>query len=98
MWHHRLGGMTSQNPGQQTMQKGGGMASNSTPSAPFGRPRQRPLPESGTVRIQVTLPAVLVNEVYAQAEIERRHLSDIHRQALAEYFANHPPETWRHIG
>lgn len=74
------------------------MSSTSTPNAPFGRPRRRPLPETGTVRIQVTLPADLVREVYSQADSERRHISDIHRQALTEFYDRNPPETWRHIG
>lgn len=66
-------------------------------SAPYGRPRAA-LPKTGTARIQVTLPASMVRAMYDQANAERRPLSSIAGQALTEFYARNPPETWRHIG
>ncbi|MFZ2560749.1 hypothetical protein ACTXJM_11195 [Corynebacterium variabile] len=66
-------------------------------SAPYGRPRAA-LPESGTARIQVTLPASMVRTIYDQANAERRPLSSIAGQALTEFYDRNPPESWRHIG
>jgi hypothetical protein len=65
-------------------------------STPYGRPRAT-LPESGTARIQITLPVRMVRSMYAQANAERRPLSSIAAEAFSEFYGNHPPETWRHI-
>jgi len=65
--------------------------------APYGRPRAE-LPDTGTARIQVTLPASMVRTMYDQASAERRPLSSIAGEALTLYYAKYPPETWRHIG
>ncbi|MFZ2274736.1 MAG: hypothetical protein WAW21_13865 [Corynebacterium variabile] len=62
--------------------------------APFGRPRGAPLPEQGRVRLQVGVPVGVARGLYAQAAAERRHLADIVTQALKEYAAAHPPESW----
>lgn len=70
---------------------------NVSESAPYGRPRAA-LPETGTARIQVTLPASMVRRMYDQANAERRPLSSIAGQALTEFYDRNPPETWRHIG
>ncbi|MFZ2275121.1 hypothetical protein [Corynebacterium variabile] len=65
--------------------------------APFGRPRRVPLPQQGVVRLQVQVPVQLVRGVYAQAEVERRHLASIVTEALQEYAVAHPPESWSAI-
>jgi hypothetical protein len=63
------------------------------PRAPFGRPR-RELPADGLMRLQIRVPARLGRLVYAQSAVERRHLSAIVSEALAEYYQRHPAESW----
>lgn len=80
--------------GTEVVEQVSGMAGE---RAPFGRPRRVPLPQQGVVRLQVRVPARLVRGVYAQAEVERRHLASIVTEALQEYAVAHPPESWSAI-
>ena len=81
--------------GTEVVEQVSGMAGE---RAPFGRPRRVPLPQHGAVRLQVRVPARVVRGVYAQAEVERRHLASIVTEALQEYAVAHPPESWSAIG
>lgn len=65
-------------------------------SAPFGRPR-RELPDTGAVTMKLRIPVDTARLIYDQANAERRHLGSIAAEAFAEFYAHHPPETWRHI-
>lgn len=65
-------------------------------SAPFGRPR-RELPETGAVTLKLRIPVGTARLIYDQANTERRHLGSIAAEAFAEFYANHPPETWRSV-
>lgn len=80
--------------GTEVVEQVSGMAGE---RAPFGRPRRVPLPQHGVVRLQVQVPVQLVRGVYAQAEVERRHLASIVTEALQEYAVAHPPESWSAI-
>lgn len=62
--------------------------------APFGRPR-RELPETGAVTMRLRIPVRTARLIYAQANIERRHLGSIATQAFDEFYEAHPQETWR---
>jgi hypothetical protein len=46
------------------------------------------------MRLQIRVPARLGRLVYAQSAVERRHLSAIVSEALAEYYQRHPAESW----
>lgn len=65
-------------------------------SAPFGRPR-RELPETGAVTMRFRVPVRTARLIYAQANVERRHLSSIAAEAFDEFYSGHPPETWRQV-
>ena len=65
-------------------------------TTPYGRPR-RGLPESGTTRLQVTLPVGVAQRLYDQSNAERRPISSIVGQALTEFNQRHPAQSWGRI-